>query len=109
MKPTDFRDATFESIKTGLNESRLKVLTLWQSLGPATTKQLAEKSGASILTVRPRTSDLCKLGLVILANDERGTEGVYRAATDDEARQFIAARQQEARDAEQLNLSKIGA
>ena len=82
MKNIDFRNATFASIRQTLNESRMQVYTAWVTYGPATTRELADKSGIDLLTLRPRTTDLCQLGLVELAVDERSTEGVYKAVPE---------------------------
>jgi len=42
---------------------------------------LAALSGIDLLNVRPRTTDLCALGLVELT-DKNGTEGIYQAVPE---------------------------
>lgn len=84
MTTIDLRNATFESLRQDLNEKRMEVYRAWVLHGPATTRQLAEKSGIDILSVRPRTTDLCDLGLVKLVDAERGYEGIYAAVTKEQ-------------------------
>ncbi len=87
MNSVDFRDLTFADLKArGLEGLRGRVLAAWSLHGPCTTRALAEKSGLSILSLRPRTTELLELGLVRLAEVQpvKG-EGTYRAATEGEA------------------------
>lgn len=81
MNPSDFRNATFDYILGTLNGARARVYELLLRHGPCTTLQLAEHSETlSLLTVRPRVTELCQLGLARLAPEQpRGTEGVYQA------------------------------
>lgn len=79
MKPTDLRNATFATLRQGLSDRLKVVYDAWVIHGPATTRELSNRSGIDILSVRPRTTDLCDLGLVDLVGDERGTEGIYQA------------------------------
>jgi len=64
MKATDFRNATFESIRNDLEGMRLAVYDAWVKHGPATTRDLARLCGIDLLTVRPRTTELLQLGLL---------------------------------------------
>lgn len=86
MKPIDFSRATFAEISTHLGALRLDV---WRGLlthGPCTTAQLADKIGMSILTVRPRVTELTQVGLARLVGGEReGREGVYEGLTATQA------------------------
>ncbi len=87
MNPVDFRNLTFADLKArGLEGLRGRVLAAWVAHGPATTRQLAERAGIDVLSVRPRTTELLELGLVRLAEVQplKG-EGTYRAATEGEA------------------------
>lgn len=84
MTTIDLRNATFESLRQNLNDKRMEVYRAWVQHGPATTRQLANKSGIDILNVRPRTTDLCDLGLVKLVAAIRGHEGVYQAVPKDQ-------------------------
>lgn len=95
MTPTDFRNLTFADLKSrGLDGLRGRVLAAWIAHGPCTTKELAEKSGISILTLRPRTTELLELGLVRLADRQTSKgEGTYRAANESEAFSFFKNQQ----------------
>ena len=87
MKTTDFRNATFAGLRRDMNESLEAVYKAWVKHGPGTTRQIATLSEIDILTLRPRTTDLTKTGLVVLAADkdqQAGHEGVYRARTQEE-------------------------
>ena len=79
MKPIDCRNATFADLLQHIAGDRERVLEAWRAHGPCTTEDLAQRSGISILTLRPRTTELVQLGFVILAGgSKRG--GCYRAA-----------------------------
>lgn len=84
MKPVDLRNATWREVLTHLTEDLVKVHLAWQAHGPGTTRQVAQLSGISILTFRPRTTDLHKLGLVILVSHEN-SEGIYAHRTREDA------------------------
>ncbi|MFW6217426.1 MAG: hypothetical protein ACOC4K_00375 [Verrucomicrobiota bacterium] len=95
MKPIDFRNETFASIEGRITGQREATLRAWQRHGPCTTEELAHLSGLSILTLRPRTTELYQMGYVRLAagesEGERGKHGgVYRAATPTEAAAHFA-------------------
>ena len=70
---------------TGL---RAKVLRSLREDGPGTPDEIAERFGLSILSVRPRFSELNRLGLIEQTN-ERGTNNsghradVWRIAAND--------------------------
>lgn len=76
MKATDLRNATWRECLTHVTEDMVRVHNAWLTFGPCTTRELAERSGISLLTLRPRTTDLGKLGMVRLT-DSTGTEGIY--------------------------------
>lgn len=98
MKPIDYRNASFEDLRARLQGERMKVLSAWRQHGRGTTAEIAQKAEISILSFRPRTTELYQLGFLKLVNaDERGTEGVYQAATDVEVLETFRRR----RDAEQ--------
>jgi hypothetical protein len=92
MKPVDFRNATLADLQGRLVSLRAEALTAWLKYGPGTTAEIAQRSGISILTLRPRTTELAELGFVRLAERLRavssaaasGHEGVYRARTHEE-------------------------
>lgn len=84
MKPTDLRNVTWREVLTHLTEDIVRVHLAWQQYGPGTTREVAQKSGISLLTLRPRTTDLYKLGLVVLVSNEGG-EGIYAYRTREDA------------------------
>jgi len=104
MTPADLRDLTWESLQPRLTGQRLAVLAAFRERGPATTEQMAAKIGMSILTFRPRTTELCQLGLVYLV-DRDHSQGIYAAVPPAEARAaFEAARAAATPTAHQLAL-----
>jgi hypothetical protein len=95
MKPIDYRNETFEQLLArGLVNERLKVYQAFQKHGPGTTRDVARKSGIDILNLRPRATELFQLGfLKLVEGDAKGTEGIYRAYTWEEAKaKFFADR-----------------
>lgn len=84
MKPTDLRNATWRDVLTHLTDDLVRVHLAWQAHGPGTTREIAQKSGISLLTFRPRTTDLYKLGLVVLV-DSDSANGIYAARTHEQA------------------------
>lgn len=91
MKPVDFRNETFHTIQGWITGSRAIVYAAWAKHGPCTTEQLAERSSISILSLRPRTTELCQLGFLCLAEiqDAKG-EGTYRIRTQPELAAWLA-------------------
>jgi hypothetical protein len=83
MTPTDLRNSSFDRIRQDLHGRLQEVYHAWLTYGPGTTRQLAGLSGIDILNVRPRTTDLVGLGLVMLSGSVRG-EGIYMARTQAE-------------------------
>lgn len=79
MKPIDFRNETFKQLEERLNPIRMAVYNAWLEHGPGTTRQVADRSGIDLLTLRPRTTELYQMGLVVPheIQDQR-PEGVYR-------------------------------
>jgi len=93
MKPIDFRNATWADLQERLQGQRLAVFNAWKKFGPCTTQQLAASSGLSILSLRPRTTELFQLGFIRLAEQQPAKgEGVYRARTDSELIAWFNAR-----------------
>jgi hypothetical protein len=101
MKPVDFRNTTFETIREQLSGRLAEVYAAWVRLGPATTRILANNSGIDILNVRPRTTDLVGVGLVELVGGEHG-EGIYKARSQADWETWL--RQHQFPIASQLNL-----
>jgi hypothetical protein len=91
MVPIDYRNATFSDLKSRLSGLRIQVYQAFLDYGPGTTKQIADRSGLSLLTLRPRTTELLDLGFVELIGGE-GHEGIYRARSMAEVEAFHHAR-----------------
>lgn len=80
MKPIDYRNETWESLKERLSGLRQDVYTAWQVYGPGTTREVAAKAGIDILTFRPRTTELFQMGFVeVVADAQSVGEAVYQA------------------------------
>jgi predicted transcriptional regulator len=83
MKPVDIRNENFASIYHRLEGDRLDCYLDLKRHGPATTRKLAERMHLDVLSVRPRVSELFKMGAVSLFGREAG-DGVYAARWDAE-------------------------
>jgi len=78
MKAIDYRNHTWDHVRAHLSGFRMQTYTAYVHYGPGTTREIAFKSGISILTLRPRTTELLQLGFVeILEGTEDGREAVY--------------------------------
>ena len=89
MKPSDVRDSVWA---TKQGKFRADWVKAWEALmqhGPGTTREISERSGINLWTLRPRICELCKSFLAELV-EKRGTEGVYRARTREEAERSYA-------------------
>ena len=101
----DYRNAQWSEIQGSLQGRRLEVLSAWRLHGPGTTRELAQRSGIDLLGLRPRTTELLQLGLLVVVDeDQPGHEGRYRALSDDEAFALFNQRASEARGDRQLSL-----
>jgi predicted ArsR family transcriptional regulator len=78
MTPADIRDMNWKQIEDSLTGVRQSVYNALAATGPCTTLQLADRSGISPFTVRPRVTELCELGLAECVGKD-GREGLYRA------------------------------
>lgn len=76
MEPVDYRNATWLDIQGKLEGHRERVYHALILHGPITTRDLSARIGIDILTVRPRVTELCQLGLARCTEDE-GREGHY--------------------------------
>jgi predicted transcriptional regulator len=106
MKPIDYRKATFAAIQGHLEGNRRIVYDALRTLGPQTTRALAQLAKMDLLTVRPRITELIDLGLVMLCDDggRRAKEGTYRALSRAEAMILFTARHAAAVQGEQMVL-----
>ena len=77
MKAIDIRNASWSSIQASLHHRLAAAYQVWCSYGPGTTRDVSQRSGWDILSLRPRTTDLYKLGLVELVG-RRGDGGIYK-------------------------------
>ena len=95
---TDFRDVTFADIKRSITGKRRAVYEALFVYGPCTTAHLAEIMDMSILTVRPRVTELCQMGLARPADIQpvRG-QGNYEAVSYAEAQELHEKQQGRAR------------
>lgn len=89
------RNANWQQIQDHLAGDRQRVWHMLRRLGPCSTQSLAERSGFSILSVRPRVTELAILGLAELVGTE-GRHGIYRGVPVSEARAEHIRRQQAA-------------
>ncbi len=64
MKPAAMRNLNWAEVQAHVSDDLRRVHAAWQKFGPGTTRAVAERSGISLLTLRPRTTDLYQLGLV---------------------------------------------
>lgn len=80
MKAIDYRKATWDHVRAHLSGLRQQVYDAFVRYGAGTTREISSKAGISILTLRPRTTELVQLGFVeILGGDETGREAIYVA------------------------------
>jgi hypothetical protein len=106
MKPADLRNATWREVQTHLSDDLHRVHAAWLEHGPGTTRQVSDRSGISLLTFRPRTTDLCDFGLVRLIS-RSGTEGVYAHVTAAEAEERWMAGERLPRESERAAAPEV--
>jgi hypothetical protein len=116
MRPIDYRNETWESIKRRIAGDRMRVYDAWTKHGPCTTEELFARSGIRILSLRPRTTELMQLGLVELVPVDRcagiggridrhkAAGGVYRAVSITQAELSFNDLKRRARSGEQMFL-----
>lgn len=85
LKPAELRNATWSQVLEHVTDDMQRVHSAYAAHGPGTTREVSEKSGISLLTLRPRTTDLYQLGFVECI-DRRGGEGVYVYVPTSDAR-----------------------
>lgn len=107
MKPIDHRNITWAEVREQLAGRRLAVYAELARLGPCTTRELAQRSGMDILTVRPRITELVQLGFAVLVPpvdpEKPGHEGTYETVPEEVALTTFLTRSAELRDS-QLSL-----
>lgn len=80
MNSTDPRNLTWQEIQGSLHGAREVIHSWLLRNGPATTTTIAESVAVSLLTVRPRVSELCAWGFAECVG-RHNREGVYQAIT----------------------------
>jgi len=80
LTPSEIRDRDFAQLRGGLREWCVRVYAAFDKFGPGTTRQVAERSGIALLTLRPRACELYAEGWLECVRRE-GHEGVYQALT----------------------------
>lgn len=99
MKPIDFRLATFADVQVRLRGAREAVFFAWQRLGPGTTAEVCARAELSILSFRPRSTELYQLGYIRLAEEQPAKdEGTYRAREYPELVAWFEERHESARE-----------
>lgn len=87
MKPTDYRDMTWEQVQQHLVDDWRRVYDALMAWGPVTVRRLANLMDRDLLSVPPRVSDLCRMGLAEVVevskaqwiSDGKPRGGYYRA------------------------------
>lgn len=98
MKPVDFRNATWADLQERIAGQRERVLAAWRVHGPGTTAEVCARAVMSILSFRPRSTELGQLGFICLADAQPAQgEGTYRLRTTAEHEAWFAAQVREAR------------
>jgi len=106
MKAVDYRNESFDQVKSRIDSTRSFIWQRMQEAASAlTTREIAELTGVDLLTVRPRVTELLQLGFVEVAGGA-GHEGRYRALSNFEALRVYEERARIARDP-QLSLAGI--
>jgi hypothetical protein len=103
MQACDCRSLTFEAVKARLAGQRLRVYDGYRIHGPCTTRVLSGLLQLSILSVRPRTTELLQIGFLAYIGRE-GSEGIYIAISELEARKLFERKQEEVQPYEQPQL-----
>lgn len=90
MQTSTIKTETFEKVIQRAEGIRMRIYELLCQAGPSTTRELARQNpGISILTLRPRLTELCQLGLVRCVGRKKdlfASEGVYEAVPLNEAK-----------------------
>lgn len=80
MKPIDCRNETWKDVMLRMSKMRLRVYEIVSQFGPGTTEQLAMASGMSILSLRPRVTELHDMGMVdMVGKADGGKDSIFKA------------------------------
>lgn len=96
MKPVDYRNENWFTIRNRLEGFRQLVYSALLQQGPCTSRELSERSELDILSVRPRLTELGELGLAECVGGANG-EGIYRAISLADAGETWLKRRRESR------------
>ena len=99
IDPKTIRDANWEQIRDHLAGPRQAVHAWLLAHGRATTNRIAQGTGISLLTVRPRVTELVQLGYAACTGRNFCREGIYEAVPVEQARAAHQAAHQAARAA----------
>jgi len=100
IDPKTIRDANWEQIRDHLAGPRQAVHAWLLAHGRATTNRIAQGTGISLLTVRPRVTELVQLGYAACTGRNFRREGIYEAVPVERVRAEHEAALLAARDAE---------
>jgi hypothetical protein len=105
MQPIDYRNATFETIKCYLAGQRMQVYEGYRVHGPCTTRELSQRIQMSILSLRPRTTELVELGFLTCVGPAPDPhEGIYMILPYEKVLKNFENKKREAIHAEQMQL-----
>lgn len=108
LTPREIRDRDFAQLRGRLPEMCVKVYAAFDKFGPGTTREVAERSGIDLLSLRPRACDLVAEGWLECVM-RRDREGVYRALTPVERAALCGLKARAPARAEQMVLAGINA
>lgn len=91
-----------EALAPTVSHRRAEVLDDLRRHGPSTADEIADRIGRHWYVVRPRVSELTKLGFAVATGDKRptglgGQTQVVRATTPEERAAFLATQEAEGR------------
>lgn len=92
MDTNDIKRDQLAALDSALRGLRQKVHIALLAQGKCTTKDLAEGMGYSLLTVRPRVTELLQAGLVDLVGRDDHGDGIYQAVSLEDARKRVEER-----------------
>lgn len=92
MDTNDIKRDQLAALDSALRGLRQKVHLSLLAQGACTTKALGEAMGYSILTVRPRVTELLQAGLVDLVGRDDHGDGIYQAVSLEDARKRVEER-----------------
>ena len=88
---TDLRAIGFAEVRRRIEGNRLCVYIALVEHGPCTSTELAARLGWSVLSTRPRLTELCQLYHAQPTGRRRDGEHEFRACLEDEARKLHRA------------------